>query len=84
MGGRTGIACVLAHLSTADSAVLVSILQLATFAMTSRERWRRFVFFIVLLLVARAGWWALADNGIHILLHDFGPAATTRPYQRFR
>jgi hypothetical protein len=72
MGGPDRVGCVLAHLSTADSAVLVSILQLATFAMTSRERWRKFVFFIVLLLVARAGWWALADSGVH---NHHGPLA---------
>jgi len=38
---------------------------------------------VALALAALAVWWLLGDGGLQIVLHDFGPAAITRPHQRF-
>ena len=57
----------------------------------ARLAWRRLMFLVVplpivalaLALAAVAVWWLLGDDGLQIVLHDFGPAAITRPHQRF-
>jgi len=32
-----------------------------------------------LSLAVAAGWWLVADGGVHILFRDFSPATITRP-----
>ena len=63
-----------AHLG---NAAVVAIVELITFAISDARRWRRFLFFLFVLLAIAAGWWVLADGGLQVILHDFGPATIT-------
>jgi hypothetical protein len=53
-------------------AVVIILARLVAYAIDNDQRWRRFVFLIFLALVVTTGWWLLADDGIRVLLHDFG------------
>jgi hypothetical protein len=85
-----GLADVLARI--APEAVTVTIVGIVfrrlTPAIDDRDRWRRLMFLVVPLLIVAlalavvAVWWLLGDGGLQIVLHDFGPAAITRPHQR--
>jgi len=70
-----------AHLSF-GIATVVTVARLVAYTISDRDRWRRFVFLLFLVLAVAAGWWLLADGGVHVLLHDFGPAGITHPHQR--
>lgn len=65
------------------------VFRLLTHAIDDRDRWRRLMFLVVPLLIvalalaAVAVWWLLGEGGLQIVLYDFGPAAITRPHQRF-
>jgi hypothetical protein len=50
----------------------ITLARLVAYAINDRDRWRRFLFLVFLALVVAAGWWLLADGGIHALVHDFG------------
>lgn len=52
--------------------VVITLARLVAHVIDNDQRWRRFVFLIFLALAVAAGWWLLADDGIHLLLHDFG------------
>lgn len=52
--------------------MVATLARLLAYAINDRDRWRRFVFLIFLPLAVAAGWWLLADGGVHVLLHDFG------------
>ena len=56
----------------AGIAVVVTLARLVAYAIDNDQRWHRFVFLIFLALAVVAGWWMLADDGIQVLLHDFG------------
>lgn len=56
----------------AGIAVVVTLARLVAYAIDNHQRWYRFVFLIFLALAVAAGWWLLADDGIQVLLHDFG------------
>ena len=64
-----------AHLGNAT--VVVVIIELITFVISDARRWRRFLFLMFLLLAIAAGWWLLADGGLQVILHDFGPVSIT-------
>lgn len=51
---------------------LYSVGYWVAYAIDNGERWRRFMFLVLLALAVAVGWWVLADGGIHVLLHDFG------------
>jgi hypothetical protein len=53
-------------------AVVITLARLVAYAIDNTQRWRRFLLLIFLALVVAAGWWLLANGGIHVLLHDFG------------
>lgn len=69
-----------AHLGAGAGVVVVTlaIVRLIAHAMDTKERWRRFLFFVFLLMAACAvaGWWLLGDGGLQLLLHDLGRAST--------
>ena len=53
---------------------MITLARLVAYAIDNGERWRRFMFLVLLALAVVVGWWVLADGGIHVLLHDFGRA----------
>ena len=62
-------------------AAILAVIRLIAYAISDDKRWRRFLFlvFLTLAIATVAGWWLLADGGLQVLLHDFGPAITTSP-----
>lgn len=56
----------------------ITTARLVAYAINDRDRWRRFLFLVLLVLAVAAARWAFADGGVHVLLHDFGPASPTR------
>jgi len=66
----------------ATALVLVRVIWLIAFAIEDDARWRRFrnlaLFAVFLLLAVAAGWWLLADGGVHVLLHDFEPTGVAK------
>jgi hypothetical protein len=50
----------------------ITLARLVAYAIDNGERWRRFMFLVLLALAVAVGLWVLADGGIHVLLHDFG------------
>jgi hypothetical protein len=59
------------HLTFGVAVVLV-VARLLAYAINDRDRWRRFLVFVFLVLAVTAIWWLLADGGVHVLLRDFG------------
>jgi uncharacterized membrane protein YqjE len=51
--------------------VVITLARLVAYAIDNDQRWHRFVFLVFLVLAIAAGWWLLANDGIHVLLHDF-------------
>jgi hypothetical protein len=49
-----------------------TIARFLAYAINDRGRLRRFLFLVFFGLAVAAGWWLLADSGVHVLLHDFG------------
>jgi hypothetical protein len=74
------IADVLKHV--APEAIVVVIIRivfkLVTYAIDDENRWRRFMSLaaplvaLVLTLALVGVWWLLGNDGVNILLHDFG------------
>lgn len=52
-------------------AFMITLGRLVAYAIDSGERWRRFMFLVLLALAVAVSWWVLADGGIHTLLRDF-------------
>ena len=73
-----------AHLSVVDEAAFAAFVQLIIYVIGSRQRWRRFMFLVFLVLAVIAGRWLLANRWCHVLLHHLGPAAITRSHHRSR
>ena len=63
---------------------MITLARLVAYAINDRERWRRFLFLVLLGLAVTVGWWLIADGGWQGLLHDFRPASITRPHRGFR
>ena len=59
-----------------DVATVIAVTRLLAYVLNDRDRWRRFLFLVFLVLAVAAGWWVLADSGVHALMHDFGSAST--------
>ena len=60
--------------------VAIATIRLVAYAIDNRERWRRFLGLVFLVLAVAVAWWVLADGGVHVLLHDFGlRGSRTRP-----
>jgi hypothetical protein len=53
-------------------AFAITLTRLVAYAINDRARWWRFLFLVLLVLAVAAAWWAFADGGIHLVLHDFG------------
>ena len=53
-------------------AAVITLARLVTYAIDNDQRWRRFIFLVFLALAVAAGWWLLADDGIHVLLRNLG------------
>ncbi len=53
------------------------------YTISDRDRWRRFIVLVLLVLAAASARWLFADGGVLVLLHDFGLASITRPHSRF-
>jgi hypothetical protein len=53
-------------------AIVIAFARLVAYAVSDHDRFRRFLVLIFLALAVAAGWWLLADDGVHMLLHDFG------------
>ena len=60
----------------------VAVARLLAYVLNDRDRWRRFLVFIVLVLAVAAVWWVLVDGGVHVLLRDFGRTGSTSPGYR--
>jgi len=58
-------------------ATVVTVARFVAYTISDRDRWRRCVFLLFLVLGVAVGWWLLADGGIHVLQHDFGSAGIT-------
>ena len=52
-----------AHLSVVDEAAFAAFVQLIIYVIGSRQRWRRFMFLVFLVLAVIAGRWLLANRG---------------------
>jgi uncharacterized membrane protein YqjE len=50
---------------------LITLARLVAYAINDRDRWRRFLLLVVLVLALAAARWVFADGGAHVLLHDF-------------
>jgi uncharacterized membrane protein YqjE len=61
-----------AHFGATVIAFMITLARLVAYAIDNRERWRRFMFLVLLALAVAMGWWMLVGGGIHVLLHDFG------------
>ena len=74
---------VFAHLGAGAGAVVVilAIIRLIGYVINDDKRWRKFLFLTFLLMAAAAlaGWWLFGDDGLQVLLRDFGPASIARP-----
>lgn len=72
-----------AHLGAGAGAVVVilAIIRLIGYVINDDKRWRKFLFLTFLLMAAAAlaGWWLFGDDGLQVLLRDFGPASIARP-----
>jgi hypothetical protein len=53
-------------------AAVIILARLVAYAIDNDQRWRRFVFLILLALAVATGWWLVADDGIHVLLRSLG------------
>ena len=81
---------VLARIAPEASIVVIIrlVFKLINHAIDDKDRWRRLMFVVVPLLVVLlalagvAAWWLLGDGGVHVLMHDFGPASITHSHQR--
>ena len=60
-------------------AAVITFARLVAYAINDHDRWRRFLLLVFLSLAVAAGWWLVADGGVHILFRDFSPATITRP-----
>ena len=77
----------LAHLAPpAIAVVIVSIVvKLITHAIDDKDRWRRLMFLVILLLTVAVAltavtiWWLLGDGGLQVILHVLGHATTASP-----
>jgi len=67
----------------AGIATLLASARLIAYAINDRDRWRRFLVLVLLVLAAASARWLFADGGVLVLLHDFGLASITRPHSRF-
>lgn len=59
-----------------DIATVIAVTRLLAYVLNDRDRWRRFLFLVLLALAVTSVWWVLADGGIHTVLRDFGTAST--------
>lgn len=59
------------HFGASVIAFMITVARLVAYAIDDRERWRRFLFLVFLVLAVAAARWALADGGVHVLLGDF-------------
>jgi uncharacterized membrane protein YqjE len=60
------------HFGATVIVFIITLARLVAYAIDNGERWRRFMFLVLLALAVAVGLWVLADGGIHVLLHDFG------------
>jgi hypothetical protein len=51
---------------------LITLARLVAYAINDRDRWRRFLFLVLLALAVAVNWWLLAKGGLPIIQHDFG------------
>jgi hypothetical protein len=58
-----------------DVVTVLAVTRLLAYVINDRDRWRRFLFLIFLLLAVAAVWWLLADGGVQVVLRDFGSAS---------
>jgi uncharacterized membrane protein YqjE len=58
---------------------LITLARLVAYVINDRDRWRRFLFLVLLVLAVAVGWWLIAKGGIQLLRSDFSPAGITRP-----
>jgi hypothetical protein len=74
---------VLAHIGipAAVAVVMVAITKLIAFAIDDKQRWRRLLVLVFILMAATAavGWWVLGDGGLQVIMHDFSPASIAQP-----
>jgi hypothetical protein len=57
--------------ATVGLAMVVAVARLLAYVVNDRDRWRRFLFLVLLALAVAAVWWVLVDGGVHVLLLDF-------------
>lgn len=64
-------------------AIILTVARLIAYIIDNPGRYRRTLVLVLLTLAVITVRWALADGGVHVLLHDFSQAAIARPHQRF-
>jgi len=57
--------------------MVIAVTRLIAYAIDDGKRWRRFLFFVFLLLTIAVGWWLLADSGVQVVMRDFGRGIVT-------
>jgi len=49
---------------------IITVAQLARYALGDDARWRRFLYLIFLALVVWVGWWVLARGGVQVVVRE--------------